>query len=336
MKKFINQPAHFVTEFLEGIRRAHSDRVECDPQEKVLIRRDAPQPGKVAIITGGGSGHLPLFLGYVGRGLCDGVAIGEVFQSPSADQIVQAASRTQGGAGVLFLFGNYSGDVMNFDMAAELLEMEGISSQTVLGTDDVASAPKDRWQDRRGVAGLIYAYKLAGAKAEQGASLDEVARIARETVANTFSIGVALSPCIIPEVGKPTFTIGEDEMEIGMGIHGEKGIVRDKLQPADDVTAAMMEKLLADAELEQGSEVAVMINGLGATPLEELYVVFSKVHQLLEQQSITVVKPYLGELATSMEMAGFSISLLRLDDERRALLAEPACSPFFCAGEGCR
>ena len=329
MKKFINDPKAFVKESVEGIALAHSDQLRLLDEAMCFVRQDSPRNGKVAIITGGGSGHLPVFLGYVGYGLCDGVAIGEVFQSPSADQIMAAAEATESGAGVLFLFGNYSGDTMNFDMASEVLEMQDIACKTVLVSDDVASAPRDNWQKRRGVAGLFFGYKLAGAKAETLASLDEVARVATKVVTSTRSMGVALSPCIIPEVGKPTFEIGENEMEIGMGIHGERGIHRGELRPADEVTSQIMDRIMADFPLASGEEVAVLVNGLGATPLEELYIVYRKVHEILQGAGIAVYRNYVGEFATSMEMGGFSITLLRLDDELKELLDAPAQSPFF-------
>ncbi len=329
MKKFVNDPKKFTREYVEGVAAAHPDQLRLLDDALSLVRADSPKDGKVAIITGGGSGHLPTFLGYVGYGLCDGVAIGDVFQSPGADQIVAAAEAAQSGAGVLFLFGHYSGDVMNFDMAAEILEMSDIESKTVLVTDDVASAPRDNWQKRRGVAGLFFAYKIAGAKAEAMGSLEEVTRVAEKTVAAARSMGVALSPCIIPEVGKPTFEIGENEMEIGMGIHGERGIRRGELKPADEVTAELMDAIIKDFQLESGAEIAVLVNGLGSTPLEELYIVYRKIAQILGEKDIKVYRNYIGEFATSMEMGGFSITLLKLDDELKELLDAPAQSPFF-------
>ena len=329
MKKFVNDPKAFVKEFVQGIAVAHSDQLRLLDEAMCFVRQDSPKDNKVAIITGGGSGHLPVFLGYVGYGLCDGVAIGEVFQSPSADQIIAAADATYSGAGVLFLFGNYSGDVMNFDMASEVLEMQDVTCKTVLVSDDVASAPRDSWQKRRGVAGLFFAYKIAGAKAETLANLAEVTRVAEKVVASTRRMGVALTPCIIPEVGKPTFEIGENEMEIGMGIHGERGIHRGELRPADEVTKQLMDSIIADFPLGSGAEVAVLVNGLGATPLEELYIVYRKAYEVLQAAGIKVYRNYIGEFATSMEMGGLSITLLKLDDELKELLNAPAQSPFF-------
>ncbi len=273
MKKIINDPFAFVDEMLDGIILAHPDKLKLVGADKrAVIRADAPIKGKVGIATGGGSGHLPVFMGYVGKGLVDGCSIGNVFSSPTVDQMLAATQAINGGAGVLYLFGNYQGDVLNFGMAAEMAEAEGIQVETVLAADDVASAPKGQEAKRRGVAGIFYAYKLTGAKAETKAPLAEVKRIAEKAIANTRSMGVALSPCTVPAAGRPTFTIGDDEMEIGMGIHGEPGVRRGKLEPADKITANLMETILADMDLAKGDEVSVLVNGLGATPKEELYV----------------------------------------------------------------
>jgi Dihydroxyacetone kinase len=329
MKKFMNDPLKFVDEFIEGILYAHPDKLKSiNGDLKCLVRADETKD-KVGIVTGGGSGHLPLFLGYVGKGLLDGVAVGNVFASPSAQQMLDVTKEVNKGKGVLYLYGNYGGDVMNFTLASEMAEMEDIETKHVLGADDVSSSPKGEESRRRGVAGIFYAYKIAGACAEEGADLEEVARLAQEAVDNTRTIGVALSPCIIPEVGKPTFTIGEDEMEIGMGIHGERGIRRSKLEPADDVTGAMLDKIFEDFEYKKGDEVSVLINGLGATPLEELYIIYRKVYKTLEEKGIKVYKPYVGEFATSMEMTGFSISILKLNEKLKGYLDVPCETPFF-------
>jgi dihydroxyacetone kinase-like protein len=330
MKKFLNQPAHFVPEMLEGILHAHPDllrKVGDDPH--CLVRADAPVEGKVALATGGGSGHLPLFLGYVGDGLLDGVSVGGVFQSPSAEQMLAVTRAIHGGKGVLYLYGNYGGDVMNFDMATEMADLEDIRVESYVAGEDVASAPKGQEDKRRGVAGIFYVYKCAGAKAAEGADLDEVLRVARKTGDRVRTMGVATSPVTVPEVGKPSFTLGEDEMEIGMGIHGEPGIRRGKLLPADEIVAEMLPPILADLPYARGDEVAVLLNGLGATPLEELYILYRKIHELLGAEGITVHRVDAGEYATSMEMAGFSISLLQLDDELKGLLGRPARTPFF-------
>ena len=329
MKKIINDPFAVVDEMLEGIILAHSDKLRLvGDDRRAVVRADAPVPGKVGIATGGGSGHLPVFMGYVGKGLVDGCSIGNVFSSPTVDQMLAATRAISSGAGVLYLFGNYSGDVMNFGMAAEMAEMEDIHVETVLAADDVASAPKGRESRRRGVAGIFYLYKLAGAKAEQLAPLAEVKRIAEKAVANTRSMGVALTPCTVPAAGRPTFTIGEDEMEIGMGIHGEPGVRRGKLESADRIAETLTAAILEDMPLAAGSEVSVLVNGLGATPQEELYIVYRRVHQILAGQGISIYRPYVGEYATSMEMAGCSVSLLKLDDELKPLLDAPCQTPF--------
>lgn len=331
MKKIINDPFAVVDEMLEGIILAHPDTLRLvGDDRRAVVRADAPIQGKVGIATGGGSGHLPVFMGYVGKGLVDGCSIGNVFSSPTVEQMLAATRAIDGGAGVLYLFGNYSGDVMNFGMAAEMAEGEGIQVETVLAADDVASAPKGQESRRRGVAGIFYAYKLAGAKAETKAPLAEVKRIAEKSIACTRSMGVALSPCTVPAAGRPTFAIGEDEMEIGMGIHGEPGVRRGKLEPADRITDILMEAILGDMNLAMGDEVSVLVNSLGATPQEELYIVYRRVCQILSGRRIKVYRPYVGEYATSMEMAGCSISLLKLDGELKPLLDAPALTPFIC------
>lgn len=329
MKKIINDPFAFVDEMLEGIILAHPERLRLVGSDKrAVVRADAPVKGKVGIATGGGSGHLPVFMGYVGPGFVDGCAIGNVFSSPTVEQMLAATQAIHGGAGVLYLFGNYQGDVLNFGMAAEMAEAEGIKVETVLAADDVASAPKGQEARRRGVAGIFYAYKLAGATAETMAPLSEVKRIAEKAIAMTRSMGVALSPCTVPAAGKPTFTLGEDEMEIGMGIHGERGVRRGKLEPADRIVDGLMEAILGDLGLSRGDEVSVLVNGLGATPPEELYLMYRRVHQILTGRGVKVYRPYVGEYATSMEMAGASVSLLRLDGELKPLLDAPARTPF--------
>jgi dihydroxyacetone kinase len=330
VKKLINDPDAFVDEVLEGLLLAHPDQLKAaSPDNRALVRADAPVSGQVGIVTGGGSGHLPVFLGYVGTGLCSGVAVGNVFSSPSAEQIAAATRESSGGAGVLYLYGNYGGDVFNFDLAADLVDAEDIETATVLVTDDVASAGPDKADTRRGVAGMVFAFKCAGAAAERGGSLAEVADAARRAVAATRSMGVGLSPTILPAAGKPTFELADGEMEIGIGIHGEPGTRRGTLESADAVTEQLVTALVADLGLGQGDRVAVLVNGMGATPLEELYVMYRKLHALLSDAGVAVHRPYIGEYATSLEMAGASISLMKLDDELTALLDAPASSPFF-------
>jgi dihydroxyacetone kinase-like protein len=330
MKKIINRPDNFVDEFIEGILLAHPDKLKAAGDDnRVLVRADAPLAGKVGIVTGGGSGHLPLFKGYVGKGLCSGVAIGNVFSSPSSDQAFEATKAVNGGAGVLYLYGNYGGDVLNFDLAADMAELEDIETATVLGTDDVASQPKERKADRRGVAGILFAYKCAGAAAERGDSLSQVAAIAQAAVDNTGTMGIGLSPTILPTAGKPTFELADGEMEIGIGIHGEPGIHRGSLETADEIADRLTRPIFDDLGLASGDRIAVLVNGMGATPLEELYVLYRRVAQIAAEVGVTIEKNYIGEYATSLEMAGASISVLKLDDERLDLLNAPAESPFF-------
>jgi len=329
MKKIINEPADFVPEVLEGLIKAHPDQLDFQDDIHSIVRADAPIVGKVGLATGGGSGHLPVFLGYVGRGMLDGCAVGDVFASPSAEQMLSVTKRIDGGAGVVYIYGNYGGDVMNFDMASEMAEFDDIEVRTVLVTDDVASAPPENADHRRGVAGMVFAFKIAGAKADRGGSLDEVVAVTERALANIRTMGVALSPCIVPMAGTPTFTLADDEMEIGMGIHGEPGIKREVMQSADEISERMSDEILADLEAEAGDTLAVMVNGLGATPPEELYVMYRKIHEILEDRGISVHRAYVGEYATSMEMAGASFTFFRLDDELIELLDHPAETPFF-------
>jgi len=329
MKKFLNQAENFVDEMLDGIYAAHPNQLGCVADDRRCLVAKQRVPGKVGLATGGGSGHLPLFLGYVGAGLLDGAAVGGVFQSPSADQMFEVTKAIDQGAGVLYIYGNYTGDILNFDMATEMAEIEDIKVLSVVGNDDVASSPIGQEHKRRGVAGIVFLYKAAGAAAAEGMSLDDVKRVAEKAKSHTRTMGVALSTCIVPEIGHATFEIGATEMEIGMGIHGEPGIRRGALLPADAVVEEMMRPILAEKPAGSGNEVAVIVNGLGATPKEELYIIFRKVAKILNDAGITVFHAYVGEFATSMEMAGASISLLYLDDELKRLIAAPADSPFF-------
>jgi len=329
VKKIINDPESFVDEVIDGLLLAHPDRLKAAGEDRrSLVRASAPD-GVVGIVTGGGSGHLPLFLGYVGTGLCSGVAVGNVFSSPSPDQVLAATVASDSGKGVLYLYGNYGGDVFNFDLAGDLADAEGIEVTTVLGTDDVASAPIERAETRRGVAGILFAYKIAGAAAARGDDLATVAALAQRAVDATGTMGVGLSPTILPAAGKPTFELPDGEMELGIGIHGEPGQRRGPLETADAITDQLVEQIIVDRGIERGARVAVLVNGLGATPLEELYVMYRRVRQLLDERDIRVHRPYIGEYATSLEMAGASISIIALDDELTALLDAPADSPFF-------
>ena len=330
MKKLINDPYKVVEDTLSGILKAYPYHLKmAKGSSRALVRADGPIKGKVAIVTGGGSGHIPVFLGYVGPGLLDGVAVGNVFSSPSSDDMLVAAKEAHGGAGVLYLFGNYSGDKMNFEMAAEMAAMDDITCKLSIAADDVASAPVAEKSRRRGIAGIFFAYKIAGAKADTMANLDEVKATADKVIANTCTMGVALSPCTIPAVGKPNFIIADDEMELGMGIHGEPGIERTKLKKADEVAAIMADKVIKDLPFKAKDEVAVLVNGLGATPPEELFILYSKFYDILGEHGIKVYKAFIGEYATSMEMAGASFSLLKLDAELKKLLDAPAFSPFL-------
>jgi D-erythrulose 4-kinase len=333
VKKIINSPDSFVDEFVEGLLLAHGDELRpASEDRRALVRADAGTGGKVGIVTGGGSGHLPFFLGYVGRGLASGVAIGNVFSSPSAEQMYAATVASDDGAGVLYLYGNYGGDVYNFDIAGDLAGAEGIRTTTVLGTDDILSAPAERAETRRGVAGLVFAYKTAGAAADRGDDLDTVTAIAQRTCDRTRTMGVGLSPTILPAAGEPTFTLDDGEMEVGIGIHGEPGQHRGPLESADAITNRFLGELLAELDLAEGDRVAVLVNGLGATPLEELYLIYRRVHQVLAERGVTIHRRYVGEYVTSLEMAGASLSILHLDDELAELVDAPAASPFFQQG----
>jgi phosphoenolpyruvate---glycerone phosphotransferase subunit DhaK len=330
MQKILNDPLAFVDEMLAGVVLAHPDQLRLVGEDgRGVVRAVSPVSGKVGIATGGGSGHLPVFMGYVGDGLADGAAIGNVFASPSAEQMLEVTRAVDGGAGVLYLYGNYGGDVMNFDLAAELAGAEGIDVATVLGADDVASAPRGEEARRRGIAGIFLLYKVAGAAASAGRSLQEVRAVTDKAAANTRSMGVALAPCTLPAAGVPTFDLPAGQMEIGMGIHGEPGVRRGPLESADRIAEQLTNAILDDLPYQAGDDVAVLVNGLGATPKEELYLLYRAAHPLLAARGITVHRVWVGEYATSLEMAGASLSLLKLDDELRELVDAPAESPFF-------
>ncbi|MGE5614182.1 MAG: dihydroxyacetone kinase subunit DhaK [Bacillota bacterium] len=332
MKKIINKPEDYVNEMLEGIYIAHPDLVTFTANDLRCLVTANKVKGKVGIMTGGGSGHLPLFLGYVGKGMLDGCAVGDVFQSPSAEQILAVTKEIDTEAGVLYIYGNYMGDILNFDMAAEMASFEeNIRTETVVVGEDVASpAPKAGEKNkRRGVAGIFFVYKCAGAAASEMMDIEGVKRVAEKAAASVRTMGLALTPCTVPRVGKPGFEIGDDEMEIGMGIHGETGIRRGKIDSANKIVDEMLEKIVSDLPYVKNDEVAVLVNGLGATPLDEQYIVTRRINQNLNERGIKVYRYYVGEYATSLEMAGFSISLLKLDDELKRLLDKPAHTPFF-------
>ena len=334
MKTFYNQDENYVNEMLEGILSAHPDMLKkANDEIRAIARADAPIDGKVAIATGGGSGHLPVFMGYVGQGLLDGAAIGNVFASPSMNQMLTLTRAINGGKGVLYLYGNYGGDIMNFDMSSEMAEEEGIKVKSLLVTDDIASGEKGNESARRGVAGIFYAYKVAGACADEGASLEEVYNTTKEALEGIRTLGVAISPCTVPGADKPSFSLAEDEMEIGMGIHGEAGIRKEKRKSADEVTQDMMDLLQADLPLNKGEEVSVLVNSLGATPLEELYIIYRKISEMLNTQGVKIYRPYIGRYACSLEMAGFSISFFKLNEKYKKYLDHPIWTPFVKEGQ---
>jgi len=328
MKKLLNAPADYVDEMLAGLCLAHPAHY-AQPEPRVITRAGGAVPGKVGIVTGGGSGHLPVFTGYVGKGLLDACAIGDVFASPSSDQMAGAMRHAHGGAGVLRLYGNYGGDVMNFDMAGEMLEMEDIACTTVVLADDVVSAPLAERGKRRGVAGMIYAFKIAGARAEQMADLAEVTRVAQKAADACHSIGMALTPCTVPLAGRPTFDIPDGQMEMGMGIHGEPGIYKSAIKTANEVADEMMQRLAADRAFARGGRVSILVNSLGATPTEELYILYARCAGILAAAGVTVVMPLVGRYATSMEMTGATITICHLDAELEALLTAPADCAFW-------
>ncbi len=326
MKKILNAPADYVDEMLAGLCMAHPEYY-AQPEPRVIIRAGGATKGKVGIVTGGGSGHLPIFTGYVGKGLLDGAAIGDVFASPSSDQMAAAMRHAHGGAGVLRLYGNYGGDVMNFDMAGEMLEMEDIASTTVLLADDVVSAPLAERQKRRGVAGMVYAFKIAGAKAEEMADLEEVTRVAQKAADACHSIGMALTPCTVPMAGRPTFDIPDGQMEMGMGIHGEPGIYKSPIKTANEIVDEMMQRLAADRAF--GGRMSILVNSLGATPPEELYIMYARASAILKGAGAEIVMPLVGRYATSMEMTGATITVCHLDAELEALLRAPCDCAFW-------
>ncbi len=329
MKKIINKPSNFVEESIEGLVKSHPEIYSFAPDNKRVIARAEKASNKVGIISGGGSGHLPVFTGYVGKGLLDSCAVGSVFASPSVDQIASAIRNANNGNGVLCIIGNYGGDVMNFEMACEIVTSEGIKTKTVIVADDIASANNEEKSKRRGIAGMIFVFKVAGSIAETGASLEKTFNIASSANNNIRTLGVALSPCILPEAGKPTFEIKDDEIEIGMGIHGEPGIKREKLRSADQLSDDMCKRILEDYKLNAEDQVSIMINSLGATPLEELYIISKRVHENFSKLKIKITKSYVGRYATSMEMAGMSITVFKLNDELKKYLSSPSKCPFW-------
>ena len=326
MKKFINDPADIVTESLAGLAAAHPDLVRVDFANQIVIRKDAPT-GKVAIISGGGSGHEPMHGGFVGAGMLDAACPGEVFTSPVPDQMLAATKAVDGGAGVVHIVKNYTGDVMNFKLAAEMAEDEDIKVESVLTNDDVAVADSLYTAGRRGVGVTVLAEKIAGAKAEAGGSLAEVAAVARKVNDNGRSFGVAFTSAWTPSSPTPTFEIGADEMEFGVGIHGEPGRRREKIKPASEIVAEMAEAILGDLDAPSGSNILAFVNGLGGTPTIELYVIYNELAKQLKERGLTATRSLVGDYITSLEMAGASITLLKLDDELTKLWDAPVHTP---------
>ena len=320
MKKIINDPNNVVADMIEGLVLAHPNYIRKSDNGNILVRKDAPVSGKVGLVSGGGSGHEPSHGGFVGYGMLDAAVCGEVFTSPTPDQVYEAIKEVDSGHGVLLIIKNYTGDVMNFEMAKEMAEMDGIEVDYVVVNDDVAVENSLYTAGRRGIAGTLFVHKIAGAKATSGAPLSEVKEVANKVIKNVRSMGMALSPCIVPASGKPNFTLEENEIEIVMGIHGEPGTHKEEISTANDITTHLVEKILADIEIKKGEEVAVMINGLGSTPLMELYIANKTVNEILVNKGIRIYETFIGEYMTSLEMAGYSVSILKLDDELKELL----------------
>jgi dihydroxyacetone kinase-like protein len=327
MKKLINHPDNVVRESLEGFAAAHADLVRVNFDPTYVVRADAPIQGKVGVLSGGGSGHEPMHGGYVGAGMLDAACPGAIFTSPTPDQMLEATKAINGGAGVLHIIKNYTGDVMNFDMAGELARAEGIDIESVIIDDDVAVKDSLYTAGRRGVGTTVLAEKITGAAAQQGRSLKGVTDICKRVNGWGRSMGMALTSCTVPHVGHPTFELPEDQMEIGIGIHGEPGRARMPLRPADEVTPMLMEPILADLPFKQGDEVLLFVNGMGGTPLTELYIVYRKALQIAAQHGLKVTRSLVGPYMTSLEMAGCSITLLKLDDEFTKLWDAPVCTP---------
>lgn len=329
MKKCMNNSDNFVDESLEGIYKAYPAFYEKGCGDIRAVIHHGKGKGKVSIVTGGGYGHIPVFLGYVGDGLCDGAAVGNVFTSPSCESILNATRAVENENGVLYLFGNYFGDGMNFEMAAQMAALEGIRTDIVKMSDDVASAPRKEYTQRRGIAGICLAYKAAGACAERGAGLEEVARIARKAVDNTASYGVAFSSCTLPGANRPIFEINDQDMEIGMGIHGEPGIKRVRMMTSRDLARELCPAILKDLSIEEGDKVAVLVNGLGMTSREELFILYKDVAAYLEEKGVVISKTMVGEYATSLEMAGLSLTIMRMDDEMEGYMKDQEFTPFI-------
>ena len=325
MKKIINNPTDVVSEALMGMQAAYPDKLVYTPKMEVISRKEK-KTDKVAVISGGGAGHEPLHAGFVGKGMLDAAISGNVFSSPSPDRIGSAIEQVSCGKGVLMVIKNYSGDIMNFGLSADLAEMDDIEVAQVVVKDDVAVPDREEGTGRRGIAGTVFVHKIAGAKAEQGASLAEVKAAAEKAVRNIRTMGVAMTPCILPAVGKPGFQIADDEIEIGMGIHGEQGVETTKIKSAKEIAEILVGRILDDYDYS-GSEVAVLVNGLGGTPLMELYILNMEVQKLLEEKGIKAYRTFVGNYCTAIDMTGASVTLMKLDDELKELLDAPCDTP---------
>jgi dihydroxyacetone kinase-like protein len=327
MKKLINEPGDVVDEMLDGMVAAYPDRLRRLDGQEVLVRADAPVADKVGVVSGGGSGHEPTHAGYIGDGMLDGAAAGEIFTSPTADQLGEMIQACDAGEGVLCVVKNYEGDVMNFDTAAEMADMEGVEVAQVVVNDDVAVEDSLYTSGRRGVCGTILVHKAAGAKAAEGADLGEVQRVAEKVVEHVGTMGMALTSCVTPEKGEPTFDLGEDEIELGIGIHGEPGTERTDLMSADEVTEHLTENVLADLDLGEGQEVVTIVNGMGGTPQSELFVVNRRLQQLMDDHGLETWDAWVGDYMTSLDMMGCSVTVCAVDDELKELFAAPADTP---------
>ncbi|NHN29538.1 dihydroxyacetone kinase subunit DhaK [Paenibacillus agricola] len=328
MKKLINAPNSVVDEMMEGYAAAYPQYVKILPQNKrSIVSVASARPGKVGVVIGGGSGHEPASLGLLGTGFADGVAVGNVFASPPPDPILEVTKAVDGGAGVIYVYGNYAGDCMNFDMAMELAGFENIRVETIRVTDDVASA--ELAEERRGIAGCFMVYKAAGAAANKGLDLDEVVRLTAKANDNVRTMGVGLSPCYLPQTGEPSFTLGDDEMEIGLGIHGEPGVMRGPIGTADEVAQILFDRIVEDMPLQAGERVAVLVNGLGSTPQMQLFIMYRSIAHMLAQKGVIVHRSFVGEYVTSLEMGGCSVSIMKLDDELAELIDAPADCAMF-------
>lgn len=326
MNRIVNDPNYVVEDMLKGFVKANADIVSATDNARVLKYKNAPVANKVGIVTGGGSGHKPAFIGYIGKNMCDAVAVGEIFSSPSAAAFLDAMQEANAGRGVACLYGNYAGDNMNVKMAMRKAKSLGIEVKTVVANDDCASAPKDELEKRRGVAGEVLMWKVGGAKASMGADLDEVITAAQKAIDNTRSVGIGTAPCTIPAVGHPNFSIADGTMELGIGHHGEPGVSVQPLATADEIAKKMLQLILPDLPFVSGDDVVVLLSGLGATPVMEQYIVYNKVEEILAEQGIHVHRAYVGNYFTSLEMMGVTLTVMKLDEELKQCIDYPADS----------